>query len=327
LRHFIAITLLSSLAFAADPHAVPSAPMAAVSSDKALQLLVEGNQRFVAGESNYPRSGMERRCETFGGGQHPVATILSCADSRVPPEYIFDAGIGDLFVIRVAGNVSDTDEIATIEYGAGHLGTPLIVVMGHSKCGAVTAVVDGAPLHGNLALLVDNIQPAAEKIKTKFPQLTGAPLVAKAIRANVFQSMQDLIENSDDVRALIKDKKVTLVGALYDLHSGSVEMLGAHPRESELLSAPPKPKVKDAHAEQIKGGHDAAPARASPKKPAEQADTQHEGHSAAPAHEGETHADADLKQEPSPVKKYGPVAAFSVGSLALSALVIHLLRR
>lgn len=342
------ITLLASTVLAADPHAAP--PPASVTGDEALAKLVAGNKRFSTGEPTYPNLTQDRRCETFAGGQHPYATILSCADSRVPPEMIFDAGIGDLFVIRVAGNVSDTDEIATIEYGAGHLGTPLIVVMGHAKCGAVTAVVDGAELHGNLAQLVDNIVPASEQAKKDNPSLKGAPLVAKAIRANVYQSMQDLLEGSDTIRELVKEKKVTLVGALYDLHSGQVEMIGAHPREAELLTSPgkhsdphaaaapstaheahgtgthssPKTEAPDAHVAP-KPADPHAPKATDPHTP-KPADA-HGGHSAAPEANPDEHAKAEVKDAPSLLKLYGPIAAFVVGSIALSCVVIHLIRR
>src|SRR5688572_831747 len=175
----LATTLsLPSAATANDPPA-PAAAAApqAVTADQALKSLASGNERFVASTSEHPRTDQDRRRLTYSGGQHPIATVLSCSDSRAPVEIVFDQGIGDLFVVRVAGNVSDVDEIATIEYGVGHLHTPLIVVLGHTKCGAVTAVVDGAELHGNLALLVDNIIPAAEQAKHEHPELKGAELI------------------------------------------------------------------------------------------------------------------------------------------------------
>ncbi len=323
MRSLLAILLLSSSLLAADAHAPAVAP--SVTADEALAKLTEGNKRFVAGESTFPRTGQDRRCDTFAGGQHPYATILTCADSRVPPEFLFDAGIGDLFVIRVAGNVSDIDEIATIEYGACHLNTPLIVVMGHAKCGAVTAVVENAPLHGNLAGLLDNIKPAADEARKQNPTATGAPLIVKAIRQNVYQSMQDLITNSPDLRTLMKDKKVQVIGAIYDIHGGTVEFLGQHPRESELLiavaSSTPAPASHDTPAKPTDAHH------ADPHAPAVPADPHgaHDAHGQAPSHDSDEHADATVKT--GLANKYGAISAFIVGSLALSAVAIHLIRK
>ncbi|CAN5658640.1 hypothetical protein BH09PLA1_BH09PLA1_21070 [soil metagenome] len=225
-----------------------TAPSDTVTPDAALSRLIAGNQRFVSETPEHARAKQARRCDTVANGQHPFATVLACADSRVPVELLFDQGIGDLFVIRVAGNVSDTDEIGTIEYGVGHLHSPLVVVMGHTKCGAVTAVVDGAKLPKNIASLVDNIIPAAEKTKAEHADLRGEPLVSAAVENNVFQSMADLFRGSEEVRHLASTGKAQVVGAVYDLHSGSVRWLGRHPDESKLLSgAPTADAGHDAH--------------------------------------------------------------------------------
>lgn len=119
-------------------------------TDDALKAMREGNARFVAGKPTHPHTGMDRVADTGANGQKPIVTILGCSDSRVALERIFDLGVGDAFVVRVAGNVSDTDEIGSAEYGAGHLNTPLMVVLGHTKCGAVTAVATGAQVHGSI---------------------------------------------------------------------------------------------------------------------------------------------------------------------------------
>jgi carbonic anhydrase len=126
-------------------------------------------------------------------GQNPSVTILACSDSRLPVERIFDQGIGDLFVVRVAGNVADGDEIGSIEYGMGHLHTPLLVVLGHTKCGAVTAVASGAAVHGSIPGLVDNIIPAVDAARRKNPTLSGPDLIARAIEENVLISMRDVL--------------------------------------------------------------------------------------------------------------------------------------
>ncbi|MBF8273024.1 MAG: carbonic anhydrase [Magnetococcales bacterium] len=194
-----------------------------VTPDDALTRLKEGNARFVAGALTHPNLTAARIAETFSGGQHPFATIISCSDSRVPVEHVFDQGIGDLFVIRVAGNVADVDEIGTAEYGAGHLGTSLVVVMGHTKCGAVTAVLKGDKVGGNIPALVDNIIPAVERAKGK--GLTGDAILLEAIKENVRQSMTDLSGHSEELAHLIKEGKIKVVGALYHIENGQVEWL------------------------------------------------------------------------------------------------------
>lgn len=218
--------LLPSLSWATDPtpsgkdapkHADP-----ALTPDQALQLLKEGNSRFLSGKSEYPNLTFQRINDT-ASGQHPFVTIVSCSDSRVPVEYIFDRGIGDLFVIRVAGNVVHTDEVGTAEYGAGHLLTPLVLVLGHTKCGAVTAVVKGDKVGGSIPKLVGSIVPAVERSKGK--GLTGDELVLDAIRENVRQSLNDLVGSSEEVEHLKREGKIKLVGAVYHVENGTVEWL------------------------------------------------------------------------------------------------------
>ncbi|MBF0285962.1 MAG: carbonic anhydrase [Magnetococcales bacterium] len=211
------------MALLAPRFSLASAPAAStVTPDQALQWLKEGAARFVAGKSERPNLTPARISET-AGGQQPFVTILSCSDSRVPVEYIFDRGIGDLFVIRVAGNVCDTDEIGTMEYGAGHLGTPLILVLGHTKCGAVTAVVNEDKVGGSIPKLVDNIVPAAQRAKAK--GLTKDALLLEAIKENVKQGMNDLKAGSEELSHLIHAGKLNVAGALYHVENGSVEWL------------------------------------------------------------------------------------------------------
>lgn len=224
----IAFVLSPPAAFATAPQAGSSGP----TPDQALEMLKEGNARYVAGALTSPNVSQARRDETKGG-QHPFASILGCSDSRAPIELVFDRGIGDLFVIRVAGNVSDTDEIGTVEYGAGHLGTPLIVVLGHKKCGAVTAVVKGDKVGGSIPQLVDNIIPAARRAKDK--RLEGDDLINRAILENVMQSIADMLARSEEIRHLVASGKVKVVGAVYDLADGQVEWIGEHPDQAKLL--------------------------------------------------------------------------------------------
>jgi carbonic anhydrase len=210
-------------------------PKAAMTPEQALGAITEGNTRYVAGTPKGPHRDQERRYDTSSNGQHPIAAVLSCADSRAPVELIFDQGIGDLFVIRVAGNVADTDEIGSIEYSVGHLATPLVVVLGHTNCGAVTAVAEKAEVHGCVGQLVDNIIPALEKAAKQNPNAKGPALVAAAVRQNVWQSIEDMYGRSELLREAAKAGKIKVVGAIYDIHSGSVEWMGTHPDEQKLL--------------------------------------------------------------------------------------------
>jgi methyl-accepting chemotaxis protein len=207
----------------------------ALSPADALQRLQEGNARFASGNVQHPNQSADRRVE-LAKAQTPFATVLTCSDSRLPAETIFDQGLGDLFVIRVAGNVAKTDEIGSIEYGTGHLGTQLLVVLGHSSCGAVKAVAEGAEIHGNIPELVDPIVPAVEKTRAANPGLTGAPLIAKAVEANVWQAIDNLFENSATVRDLVKAGKLKVVGAVYDLASGQIQWKGEPPELARLLA-------------------------------------------------------------------------------------------
>ncbi len=229
-----ALSVITASLIAFGGMAYASGGESAVTPDHALKNLKEGNERFVSGKSQNPRRDAKRRAETVSGGQHPFAIILSCADSREPVEILFDQGIGDLFVVRVAGNVADVDELGTMEYGADHLGSPLIVVLGHSKCGAVTAVVKGEHVHGNIPQLVDNIIPAARKVKDK--GVTGDAAIPEAIKANVMQSIEDTFMNSEILRGRVAAGKLKIVGAVYDLEKGAIEWLGEHPDQGKLVA-------------------------------------------------------------------------------------------
>ena len=233
-------------------------------ADDALKLLKEGNARYVAGQSTHPNNTSERRIETVKGGQHPFATIIGCSDSREPLELIFDQGVGDIFVIRVAGNVAGPDELATIEYGVGHLNTPTLLVLGHTSCGAVTAAVQNAKVHGNLPFLINQIKPAVARAKAWTPTATGEELLGKSIKANVWLTMENVLRKSVEVRELVTQGKLLVVGGVYDLQSGQVEWLGTHPDQAKLLAAAGgHAKMKPKHAPAAP----AAPAGASPAAP------------------------------------------------------------
>jgi carbonic anhydrase len=219
-----------------------------VSPDEALTILQNGNKKFTDNKRGFTHLETTRLKETADKGQHPIATILSCSDSRVPPEHIFDAGIGDIFIIRVAGNVADIDEIGTIEYGVEHLHTPLLVVMGHTSCGAVTAVLKGDKVEGFIPKLVDNIIPAVEKTKKIYKNLVNNESVTYAAKENVWQSISDTITKSEIVRDLVKENKLKVVGALYHIEDGKIEWLGAHPDQTKLLSEHATPVTEKKNA-------------------------------------------------------------------------------
>ncbi|MBF0512696.1 MAG: carbonic anhydrase [Desulfovibrionaceae bacterium] len=234
LTMFGVLVLLSCAALA---HASGAGP--GVGADEALSLLKEGNARFVSGQMIHPRQDAARREQT-AAGQNPFATVIGCSDSRDVVEQLFDQGVGDLFTIRVAGNPAHADVAGTAEYGAEHLGVHLLVVLGHAKCGAVVAAVasvaEGKKAGGNIDFLIAPILPAAAKAKHDFPELSGDALVEKAVTYNVWQSIDDLFRQSPILRGLVKEGKLTVVGAVYDIATGQVNWLGAHPEQARLLA-------------------------------------------------------------------------------------------
>jgi carbonic anhydrase len=197
----------------------------ALSPADALQYLKEGNRRFVQGSPLRPNQDETRRRTTHSQGQSPFCTILTCSDSRVPVELVFDQGIGDIFVIRVAGNVVGTNELGSIEYAVEHLGTPLVVVLAHTNCGAVTAVCDQGLLPGNLRDLSANILLAVEEARSTHTILTKDELVQKAVKCNLWKSVDDILSSSPPIRWNVQNGSVVLAGALYDICSGEVSWL------------------------------------------------------------------------------------------------------
>lgn len=278
--------LLWSVALAPSLHAAgPIDPSTRLLRDASLMLLREGNARFATGKPQHPHQDAERRTATAAQGQEPLATILACSDSRVPVELIFDRGVGDLFVTRVAGNVAGISELATVEYGVGHLNTPLLIVMGHTKCGAVTAVVKEAELHGHLQALAEKIKPAVEKVKAEGVEADEA--VTKAIQANVWQTIEDIIKQSSAVRTKLEAGQVSIFGALYDLEQGKVTWLGAHPAQDALMALAAQAETDAALARKLAGPADAAkssiPAKLAPAAPVAKTDEHsHTGHGTTP---------------------------------------------
>lgn len=188
------------------------------SPDAALRTLMEGNQRFVQHQPLYPDQSQKRLTEV-AKAQHPFATILSCADSRVPPEILFDQGIGDIFDVRIAGNVASPEAIGSIEYAVGLLGSPLLMVLGHERCGAVTAAVQNEPLPGDISTFVQAILPAVDRVKDK-----AGDVVDNAVIANV-QYQIERLQRSSMLKERLQNNTLKIVGARYDLDTGKVTMI------------------------------------------------------------------------------------------------------
>lgn len=231
-KAFIVLSVVTAMLLAGGAPVAASSTAKKPSPDEAIAILKAGNQRFVSGQSAHPHADAKRiaQAATENQGDHAYATIISCSDSRVPVEAIFDAGIMDIFVIRVAGNVVDTDEAGSIEYGLAHVNTPVLVVLGHTQCGAVTAVTHalhgkGHALERNIPTLVDNIEPAVTRAGQQYPQVHGDAIIPYAIEENVWQGIEDLFRESPATRELVKAGKAKVVGAMYVLETGVVEFL------------------------------------------------------------------------------------------------------
>ncbi len=215
-------------------HASASEP--APDADAVLSTLTEGNARWTSGKTTNPHTDGAWRAEV-AKSQHPFVTVLTCADSRLPVERIFDQGVGDVFVVRVAGNVAGASEIGTIEYGVGHLKTPVLVVMGHTKCGAVAAAAANADVHGKLAELVNRVKPGVERARKLNPGATEEDVLAAAIKENIWQTVFDVMKESAEIRGAVAQGRVRVVGAMCDITTGKVQWMGEHPWQSELLAS------------------------------------------------------------------------------------------
>lgn len=214
-RRVVAAAILIGVALACAP--VRSRQSLAAPLDR----LKTGNERFVDNAAvPMPISAESRLAQV--NGQSPFAIVVSCADSRVPPEVIFNAGLGDIFVVRTAGAVADTAVLASVEYGAEHLKVPLLVVMGHEACGAVKTALEtepGSPSAGpNLDALVAAIRPGFGRMKTT----ADLDHMREAILANVDQVMSDMLEKSAIIRHLVGARRLQAVGAFYEFSTGRV---------------------------------------------------------------------------------------------------------
>lgn len=191
-----------------------------ISAEDALKKLQQGNARFVELKEKHPDNTKKRRHEMMKG-QHPFVVILSCSDSRVPPELIFDQGLGDIFEIRNAGNVLDEHVIGSIEYAVMHCGVKLIVIMGHQDCGAIGATLSGKSETKYIKSLEDSIQPAVEDCKKQGIEVNSDNVV----KAHVMQDIQELMTQDTELVKYMKENNIKIVPAYYHLDSGKVEFL------------------------------------------------------------------------------------------------------
>ncbi len=190
-----------------------------IAINEALQTLLDGNKRFAAMEQTHPNQDRTRRDEVKAG-QKPFAVIVGCSDSRIPPEILFDQGIGDLFIIRLAGNIVDDTALGSIEYAVDHLGTRLVVVLGHSKCGAVTATAKGGEAHGHIGSIAQAILPALENVKGQ-----SGDLVDNAIRENAKLVTATIASSKPILEKMVEEGKIRVVPLYYDIDTGLVERL------------------------------------------------------------------------------------------------------
>ncbi len=217
-----ATALLFGRAAGAKENKPPPKPQNVLSPEASLERLLKGNARYVEGVSL--RHDFKHEREALAGGQNPFAAILSCADSRIAPEYAFDSGRGDLFVCRVAGNFANGDTIASMEYAVAVLGVPLLLVLGHDACGAVDATIkslkDDKPLPGHMPSLVEAIAPSVKAVSQQ-----GGDTLGKAIRQNVIDNVAKLASATPILSAAVDQRKLKVVGGIYRLRDGKVDMV------------------------------------------------------------------------------------------------------
>jgi len=265
---------LSSLLLRADDHGEHASPTEAAQSEfqtpparsaaevktarllreTALSLLKEGNSRFATGRAQQPNLDASRRHTLARHEQTPLATVLTCSDSVVPPELVFDRGLGDFYVVRVAGHVAAEPALASVQFGVAELNTPLLIVLGHTHCSAVSAATGGKVASGNLGSLAPHLEPAVAAAR-----LNPRPnLLAAAVRANVALTASRIIQGCPDVRAAAASGMLTVLGAIYDLDTGVVEWINplAESQPAPVSSIHPAPAVSPTPAPVIHAAHD-----------------------------------------------------------------------
>lgn len=196
-------------------------------ADDALQKLIDGNLRYTHAKSDATDRISSAKHHKVILEQEPFAVILGCSDSRVPAELVFDQGIGDLFVVRVAGNIATPSQIGSIEFACQHFNTQLVVVLGHTRCGAVSATLDSLNndaegISENLAAIVDSVKTTAVRVVAENSSASKEELLSKATEANIEQSVRQLEQSSDILRSLIGSEQLKIVGAEYSIETGQV---------------------------------------------------------------------------------------------------------
>jgi carbonic anhydrase len=199
-----------------------------ISAQEALERLQEGNRRFVADARNADTLSSQARRNELAEGQEPFAIILGCSDSRVPAEIVFDQGLGDLFVIRVAGNIVASSQVGSVEFAAAQFGTRLVVVVGHSRCGAVLATLEQLQQQTehqsrNLRSIVDRVRPSVEGLLATDLRFNPDELVRQAVRANISASANHLRHGSEVLEQMVRNDSLVVVGAEYSLETGIVD--------------------------------------------------------------------------------------------------------
>lgn len=200
--------------------AMASEENSGITADQAMKNLMEGNARFASGNAIHPDQSIADRRAELVTSQHPFAVIVTCSDSRVPPEIVFDQGLGDIFVIRTAGEVMDNVTLGSIEYAVDHLNVPLVLVLGHDGCGAVEAAVSGGEAHGHIVYLVEAIKPAVETAKGM-----KGDLLNNSIDVNTQNIVAKLKSSGPILSLAVKQDKLMILGARYRLDSGMVNIL------------------------------------------------------------------------------------------------------
>jgi len=219
---FAGAALASGLGFPGASALAQNTPQNAISGEAALKRIMDGNARYMANmpEQKDFSAGRAARAQS----QHPIAAILSCADSRVAPEFAFDQGPGDLFVVRIAGNFVNDDGLASLEFGTQFLGAPLIMVLGHTSCGAIAAAIrvvnEGLQLPGHLPEMISAIKPAVEEAKTENP----SDLLAAATVANVRLNVERLKKADPILSSRVAENKLLVVGGVYNLATGNIDL-------------------------------------------------------------------------------------------------------
>jgi carbonic anhydrase len=232
MRHFILLTFLSLLCSSAfgqgnetrTSRVLTASDQGLLTPQSVQQIMQEGNDRFLANAlTSRDHSSMVRDAVT---GQFPKAMVLSCIDSRIPVEDVFDLGIGDVFVARVAGNFSNTDILGSMEYATAVSGSKLVVVLGHEECGAIKSAIDNAQL-GNITAMLENIKPAVESLADYAGEKSSKnpDYVHRVAVRNVELTLDNIRENSEVLRELEEQGKIMIVGAMYDMHSGAIHFL------------------------------------------------------------------------------------------------------